>query len=206
MGHLERYALILFILVGYAAVGMAAASIHNVSTAYKEYYVERSGLSRTLSQSSDYLFGQLIDPHRVDDRVFASGWGSKEEFGRWTDGREAKLVVARADPAYSGPVCITIQGEIATGGDRATAVSLQLDEGDPVRAEKEGEFVQLQAHVDAQDMLTLTWLIDQPINLKEMGLSDDARDLGFALRAVVIEDTPCRPNPLWFLGVKLNQT
>lgn len=197
---IARYTIIIAILAAYAGWGLFAISTQNVSAAYRSYYVDRNGEPWLYTDSAKpYRFGQFIDPTQQDGGIFTRGWFNTEWFGRWTNGSQALLQIEREDTAYAGPVCLTLRGHFAGEGEGRAKVQLILDESaeidlDPAHFDPSP--ARLEFLIRQGEQLDIRFQIENPHNPKRLNLSDDDRDLGFGLTMMLIEDLPCRSDPL----------
>jgi Methyltransferase FkbM domain len=169
---------------------------------------------RTVAQDDYYTIypilriGETItfsNPTNGENNYLLDGWSSPEEFGVWSDGNKAAIGFRlQFKERKAGDLLLTIEGQAFVSPKHPHVAIEVFANGSKLGGwplsfgVKVGELVTRvpRALVPEDGNVTITFIIKDPVSPKELGLSDDYRRLGLALRKMSLgwagNDTPQR--------------
>ncbi|HVW56179.1 MAG TPA: DUF6311 domain-containing protein [Rhizobiaceae bacterium] len=138
----------------------------------------------------------LLDQSALLTRcILTSGWSGPEAWGTWSEGKTAKLRIKLERP-LEGDAKIEIA---ATAFGRSTVQNIAFDsDGRPIATislpvREKDEISLLVPHEAIQNgTIELTAHIGDPVSPKELGGSDDSRQLGFAVMSLRVDPVPAK--------------
>ena len=153
-----------------------------------------------LTQMANASFGSGIDfsAQGRSSLYIESGWADQEESFRWTDGQQSELRFVFSRPAVSD-IKLTVDAfAFLTGTHNSLFVDV-LANGVPVarwkyqaEGSKASPFTCRIPHEIVKDStsLRLTLRVDQPVSPYTLGVSEDHRTLGIAVRELRFDQEP----------------